>query len=88
METNVMEYKCPCCNAGLVFAGETQQLTCEYCDNTFELDAVKAFNEPEQEQQEFSWEEQEKQEWTQAEQEAIQKFQCPSCGGEILTEQP
>lgn len=85
--TNVMEYKCPCCNAGLVFAGETQQLTCEYCDNTFELDAVKAFNEPEQEQQEFSWEEQEKQEWTQAEQEAIQKFQCPSCGGEILTEQ-
>ena len=40
----VIEYKCPCCNAGLVFGGDTQQLTCEYCNNTFDVDTVKAFN--------------------------------------------
>ena len=38
--TRVIEYKCPCCNAGLVFGSNVQKLTCEYCDNTFEIDAV------------------------------------------------
>ena len=38
--TNVIEYKCPCCNAGLSFSGAVQQLTCEYCDNTFDLDTA------------------------------------------------
>ena len=45
--STLLEYKCPCCNAGLVFGSQVQQLKCEYCDNTFEIDAVKAFNETE-----------------------------------------
>ena len=45
MNTNVMEYKCPCCNAGLAFSGDSQQLSCEYCGTSFELEAVRAFNE-------------------------------------------
>ena len=39
--TRVIEYKCPYCNAGLVFSSRVQQLTCEYCDNTFEIDTVR-----------------------------------------------
>jgi len=84
--TNVIEYKCPCCNAGLSFSGDVQQLTCEYCDNTFDLDAVKAYNEQQAVPQEFNWEPQTQKTWTEAEQESIQGFQCPSCGGEILTD--
>ena len=37
-ESTIVEYKCPCCNAGLVFGSQVQKLTCEYCDNTFDLD--------------------------------------------------
>ena len=85
--TNVVEYKCPCCNAGLEFAGNSQQLTCGYCDNTFELDAVKAFNEKEEAAQDFQWEPVEQAPWTDDEQEAIQGFQCPSCGGQIISDQ-
>ena len=56
--TNVVEYKCPCCDAGLVFGEDVQQMTCEYCGNTFELEAVQAFNEPQQTEPEcFDWEE-------------------------------
>ena len=44
-QTRVIEYKCPCCNAGLVFGSHVQQLTCEYCDNTFDIDAVRAYND-------------------------------------------
>lgn len=86
--TRVIEYKCPCCNAGLVFGSNVQKLTCEYCDNTFEIDAVLAYNENQSQQEDsFSWEDKEKQEWSSLEQEALNNFQCPACGGEILTDE-
>ena len=87
--TRVLEYKCPCCNARLVFGNETQQLTCEYCDNRFDIETVKAYNESEtqQESEEFTWGEAQSQEWSENEQEAIRAFQCPSCGGEIVTDE-
>ena len=86
--SHVIEFKCPCCNAGLRFQGGTQLLTCEYCENTFDLDAVQAFNEsqvmPHAEQ--VQWEDSQNNEWEQEEQEKLHAFQCPSCGGEILCE--
>lgn len=84
--TRIIEYKCPCCSAGLRFGGDTQQLTCEYCGNTFELDAVLAFNETQSKVpvEEVSWEDSEHPQWAEAEQEALHGFQCPACGGEIL----
>lgn len=88
-QTRVIEYKCPCCNAGLHFGSDAQQLTCEYCDNTFEIDAVRAYNESPTEtaQEEFVWDNAPKKEWTKAEQQTIRLFQCPTCGGEILTDE-
>lgn len=57
-QTRVLEYKCPCCNAGLRFGSDAQKLTCEYCGNTFDLDTVRAFNESQNPQgdEEFQWE--------------------------------
>lgn len=86
--SKIIEYKCPCCNAALAFGGTVQQLTCEYCDNTFDIDTVRAYNESEANQsaEDFCWENAEKQAWTEAEQASLNAFQCPSCGGEILTD--
>lgn len=86
---HVIEYKCPCCNAGLTFGNDEQKLTCEYCGNSFEIETVRAFNEAAvQEQQEvFSWDDSSQQEWSEEEQQNIRLFQCPSCGGEILTDE-
>lgn len=88
MATNVMEYKCPCCTAGLMFSGDSQQLTCEYCGTTFEPDAVRAYNEAQCKDSSgaFLWEEQFPQEWSESENGEVQAFVCPSCGGEILTD--
>ena len=82
----VLEYKCPCCGAGLKFGQDVQQMTCEYCDNTFELDAVKAFNEDNRESTE-QWEQESKGQWSQEEQDAVRVFTCPSCGGELITDE-
>lgn len=88
METNVLEYQCPCCTAGLKFGGDTQQLTCEYCGTTFEVDAVRAFNERscKDESGEFVWEEESANTWSAEEENNIHGFVCPSCAGEILSD--
>ena len=88
METKVMEYKCPCCEAGLKFSGDSQQLTCEYCDTTFEIDAVRAFNEASCKggDGEFLLESEDLQQFTDEESEQMRAFVCPSCGGEILSD--
>lgn len=83
----VLEYKCPCCNAGLKFGGDMQKLICDYCDNAFDLDTVKAYNETENQEDAFFWEAGVQKCWNPAEQECIRGFQCPSCGGEILTDE-
>lgn len=87
-QTRVIEYKCPCCGAGLAFGGETQKLKCEYCDTSFDIDTVRAYNESENQPQEepISWEKDQEHHWTQEEQSFMNGFQCPSCGGEILTD--
>ena len=86
--TQVLEYKCPCCDAGLVFGPGIQQLKCEYCDNTFELDTVKAYNDSQSPAQDaFQWEQPQSQEWTEDQQQTMQVFSCPSCGGEILSDE-
>lgn len=87
-QTKVIEYKCPCCNAGLVFASHVQQLTCEYCDNTFAIDAVRAYNDVDTEHtaETFTWDYSSTIGWDEAEQAALNNYQCPACGGEILTD--
>ena len=88
-QTKVIEFKCPCCNAGLVFGSQAQQLTCEYCDNTFSIETVRAYNDSvtAQPADDFSWESEQQQEWSESEQTSLNTFQCPACGGEILTEE-
>lgn len=85
--TKTIEYKCPCCNAGLVFGTHVQQLTCEYCDNTFDIDTVRAYNDSTTESKDnFTWENEQSQQWSETEESSLNAFQCPACGGEILTD--
>ena len=88
MNTAVQEYKCPCCNATLLFGPGTQQMKCEYCDNTFELDTVRACAESEtiQDQTELQWEETSHQQWSDQDQSELRSFVCNACGGVLITD--
>ncbi len=85
----VLEYKCPCCNAPLTFNQDLQKMSCAYCDNTFEMEAVKVYNdslnpsEPEQ----SNWEEPAQNEWSETDQESVRTFTCNSCGGVLITDE-
>lgn len=84
----VLEYECPCCGAALTFGSEIQQLTCQYCDNTFDLETVKAYRESQTVpvEQEEHWESSENTQWSRHEQETVRTYTCQSCGGELLTD--
>ena len=85
---SALEYKCPCCNAGLAFKPGTQKLTCNYCDNTFDVDTVVAYSESTQSREEdFQWDPSTDQDWMDAKENRLHSFKCPSCGGEIVREE-
>ena len=87
--TNVLEYKCPCCGAGLIFGDAVQRMTCEYCDNEFDLETVQDFNDSlrQADSEEFVRDEAPHRELSDEEQSQMQSFICPSCGGEIMTDE-
>lgn len=86
--TQVLEYKCPCCDAGLKFDGEAQQLHCEYCGNSFELEAVQALADvQEPAHQTFDVDLAGCEEWSDTDSRQLQTFHCTSCGGELTTDQ-
>ncbi len=86
--TIVLEYKCPCCDAGLVFDQERQKMHCQYCDNTFDLDTVKAYHQQKgkADTTSLSWDYATTDTMNQEEEEALQCFICQSCSGQLLTD--
>ncbi|MBQ7130574.1 MAG: hypothetical protein IJO21_06005 [Oscillospiraceae bacterium] len=87
-QSPVLEYKCPCCNAPLIFGAENQQMKCEYCDNMFDLATVQACAEAQipEEKPEIQWDDTQKPEWSQEEQSQIRSFVCDACGGQLITD--
>ena len=85
---SVLEFKCPCCNATLHFGSTTQKMKCDYCDNTFDLETVRAYAESEAtvSSPEITWDESSGQQWNDNDIGHIQSFLCDACGGELITD--
>lgn len=88
VESKVLEYRCPCCNAGLQFNEQMQKMHCEYCDNEFEIDAFKAYNESldQNDDETVAWDDSSCSEWEDDEASAVFTFTCNSCGAVLLTD--
>ena len=77
MSTTVT-YKCPNCDAGLIFDAQKQLFACEFCLSTFTeadldgTDAKKRTEEAEQSDREFS--------------EEMNEYYCSNCGAEIIAD--
>ena len=76
---STVTYKCPNCDAGLIFDPEKGKFVCEFCISDFTEDELRergAFNraeEIEREQEEFR--------------SHVNEYSCPSCGAEIITDE-
>ncbi len=82
-DETVLEYKCPCCGAGLKFDGGAQELVCEYCDNKFSVEQLEQLAEAERDEKNTS--EPEWSDYTGTETEGEQTaFICQSCGAALV----
>ena len=76
--SSTVTYKCPNCDAGLLFDAQKQRFVCEFCLSDFseeELDGTEAAKRSEQaeaEDREFS--------------EEMNEYRCSSCGAEIVAD--
>lgn len=84
----VREYKCPCCGSGLYFSDENQKLTCRSCENSFDVQDVKDYNDAMEAagSSESEWEEAAAG-WSDEERQTVNVYTCPSCAGELMTDE-
>lgn len=87
----VETYKCPCCDAPLIFDPESGEMRCEYCDTKFSAEDTKAYIdslEAEKLKDDYEWEEYTAEsgsgDWSGEEKSALRTYVCPSCGGEMV----
>ncbi len=88
-KAHVLEYKCPSCGGSLHFGGESQKMQCPYCDSRFDVEQVLTYNVQldASQEPEFQWDDTQTLQWNETEQQSLLHFVCPSCGGEIVTEE-
>jgi len=83
----LMEYKCPNCAGAVNFDTGVQQMLCPYCDSTFEVEALREYDNLLKEcSDSLQWDEREQVAWLEGEQEGMCAYSCKSCGGEVITD--
>ncbi len=81
----LQEFKCPCCDGAMAFDSSSQKVKCQYCDQEFELEVVKEYNEQLNPGiDDMHWDNQAGQEWTVDEATGLRIYICQSCAGEIV----
>ena len=73
---STITYKCPNCDAGLIFSAEKQSFVCEFCLSEFKEEELASQDNTERTERE----EKENREFS----EEMNEYNCPSCGAEVI----
>lgn len=86
--TTLVDYKCPCCGAPIEFDSTAQQMKCRYCNNEFDTETLKKFDEilSQNAPDKLDWASQPGNEWMKEELDGRSVYLCNSCGGQIICE--
>ena len=84
--SELLEYKCPCCGAGLTFSSALQKMKCEYCDSEFDVETLKAYDDAlkKAEKKDPEVSAPTGSDWEPGEQDGMRIYSCESCGGEVI----
>ncbi|MGM9974901.1 MAG: hypothetical protein ACI33K_12765 [Clostridiaceae bacterium] len=88
--TTITSYKCPSCGAAIAYDSSSNNLTCEYCNSSFEISTLEEYSKltSTSDESSYQWEdEQSSEQWTEEEKEKFSSYLCQSCGGEIVTDE-
>ena len=80
------QYKCPNCDGGINFDATTQEMNCPFCDSTFDVAALKSYDEDlaDDAPDEIEWTAHEDTAWQEGEQEGLRIYLCNTCAGEVI----
>ncbi|WP_295092177.1 hypothetical protein [Ruminococcus sp.] len=84
--SEVKEYKCPSCGAPMYYDVKQESMSCKFCKNTFDIEYIRShFNDKDNKGSDFDWVKRSKAVWEPYVSDKIEEFDCPSCGGQIIT---
>ena len=72
----ILDFKCPCCNAPINFDSTEQMMKCPYCDSQFDVAALKGKDDVlnSQPADEFNWQTNAEEDWGNDEQNDLSVF--------------
>jgi len=84
--SELLHYKCPCCDGAIEFDSGLQKMKCPYCDTEFEMETLASYDEALSAEQgdEMTWDSSAGSEWQEGETAGLRTYSCKSCGGEII----
>lgn len=84
--TALQEFKCPCCDGGIEFDSESQNMKCPFCGTEFEVETLMSYQKEldNQRSDQMNWDVSAGQEWTEDETTGMRIYICHSCAGEIV----
>ena len=63
-----------------------ERMSCKFCKNTFDIEYIRShFNDEDDKGSDFDWVKRSKAVWEPYVSDKIEEFDCPSCGGQIIT---
>ena len=82
----LQQFKCPCCDGGIEFDSQSQNMKCPFCGTEFEVETLMSYQKEldDQRQDQMNWDVSAGQQWTEDETTGMRSYVCHSCGGEIL----
>src|SRR5574344_1081516 len=85
---DLQNYKCPACGGAIAFDSNIQKMKCPYCDNEFEMETLKAFDEDLKNEapDDMNWNTSAGEDWSEGEADGMSVYVCQSCGGEIVVD--
>ena len=92
MAEQVVNYKCPACQAPISFKPDAAKVVCEYCNTQFDVETIKKlFEEKEKiaalakEKEDAKWQAAaESKEFSEEEVKNLRTFTCSACGAELV----
>lgn len=91
--SDVIEYKCPSCNASMVFDSKSQHMKCPYCDTEMTVEEFQRTQKSEDTQttgksiSNDNWYSMSTGQWQNDELNGMRVYSCQSCGSEIVAEE-
>jgi len=82
----LQEYKCPGCGGAIEFDSSSHKMVCPYCDNEFEVETLKSYDEALKADtgDNMEWKTKAGSDWEDGETDGLSVYVCKSCGGEIV----